>query len=101
MKFIDRFKLYFSDNTIKPTPTNLYSINDTNYLRYKVMTKDNYIENVLNNMEAGMINENTISKIEENWDRVSKGYNFVIAVGRYDSSMIYSVEYFNKHVVGR
>lgn len=104
MKLIDKFKQYFIDDTIIPTSTNLYSVYDTNTngLRYKVMTKDNYIEYMLNNKGYEMmISENAISKIEENWNRLSKGYNFVIAVGRYDSLMFYSVEYFNKQVAGR
>ncbi|MBU5290003.1 hypothetical protein AALJ34_16990 [Paraclostridium bifermentans] len=98
MKFINAFKTYFSENTIEPTPTNLYSINDINYLRYKVITKDNYIEYMLSKIGAGRI---TVNNVIENWYKLSNGYNFVIAVGRYESLDFYNVEYFNTYVIGR
>lgn len=98
MKLIDKFKQYFNDDTIEPAPTILYSMDYANYQKYKVITKDNYIEYMLSKIGAGRI---TVNNVIENWYKLSNGYNFVIAVGRYESLDFYNVEYFNTYVIGR
>lgn len=100
MNWFEKIKNYFINDTIESSVTNLYFRNNINNFRYKVMTKDNYIEYMLNKREAETINKNTVSCIIERWNKVSKGYNFVIAAGNCNSSMIYSVDYFNEHIVG-
>ncbi|MEG2787363.1 MAG: hypothetical protein RR942_06025 [Romboutsia sp.] len=74
------------------------TIND---FRYKVITKDEYIQYRLNEMEASRINKNTVDTIVDHWDKTRGKYNFIIAAGKYESLMFYSIEYFNEHVLGR
>ena len=74
------------------------NIND---FRYKVITKDEYIQYRLNEMKAINIDKNTVDTILDNWNKTRGKYNFIIAAGKYESLMFYSIEYFNEHVLGR
>ena len=85
----------------KPQPIGLINTKLINIecFQYRVMTKDDFIRYRVNRLEACIINKNTFKKIEESWNRIRKGYNFVIAVGNTDL-MFYSVDVFNEHVGG-
>lgn len=68
-------------------------------LDYRIITKEEYKKIRLNSVSASSICEGMIKQIDEEWDRLRKGYNFVIVVGLEDKPMFYSVEYFNEHVL--
>lgn len=59
---------------------------------YEVLTKDKYIEYRLCGMNPCNISKETKKILQDRWDKLRKGYEFVILVG----DMIYSVDYFNE-----
>jgi hypothetical protein len=62
---------------------------------YKIFTKDDYMRYMLSGVKACSIDSEFIKHINEMWDRISNGNNFLIAVGREDNLMFYSVDGFN------
>ena len=94
----EKFIKYINKPLPKPPIKGTSNLND---FRYKVITKDAYIEYKLNEAKCYGINKNTVGKIIKFWDKLRKGYNFVIGVGKDEYTMFYSVEYFNEHVLGR
>ncbi|MCW6079265.1 hypothetical protein [Clostridium sporogenes] len=68
-------------------------------LDYRVITKEEYKKIRLNSVSASSICEGMVKQIDKNWDRLRKGYEFVIAAGIEGDGMFYSVEYFNKHIL--
>lgn len=66
---------------------------------YKIFTKDDFIRYMVNSKKASQINKNAFKRSEEIWDEWRKGYNFMIAVGN-EQLMFYSIESFNKCVIG-
>ncbi|ABS40818.1 hypothetical protein [Clostridium botulinum] len=68
-------------------------------LDYRIITKEEYKKIRLNSVSASSICEGMIKEIDKNWDRLRKGYDFIIAVGLGDKPMFYSVEYFNEHIL--
>lgn len=68
-------------------------------LDYRVITKEEYKKIRLNSVSASSICKGMIKEIDKNWDRLRKGYDFVIAAGLEDKPMFYSIEYFNEHVL--
>ncbi|APQ68132.1 hypothetical protein RSJ8_2896 [Clostridium botulinum] len=68
-------------------------------LDYRVITKEEYKKIRLNSVSASSICEGMVKQIDEEWDRLRKDYNFVIAAGLKDKPMFYSVEYFNGNVL--
>lgn len=59
---------------------------------YEVLTKDKYIECRLCGINPCNISKETKKILQDRWDKLRKGYEFVILVG----DMIYSVDYFNE-----
>ncbi|HCL4447457.1 TPA: hypothetical protein N2D04_002518 [Clostridium botulinum] len=68
-------------------------------LDYRIITKEEYKKIRLNSVSASSICEGMIKEIDKNWDSLRKGYDFVIAAGIEGDGMLYSVEYFNGHVL--
>ena len=62
---------------------------------YKILTKDKYIEYRLCGIDPWRIKKDTIKVLQKQWDKLRKGYEFVILAG----DMIYDVDYFNKYVL--
>lgn len=93
-------EIKYTDRTIPPPKQNLRGKNLNNF-EYKVMAKGDFIKYILNSMEANRINENTINNIVYRWDELRDSYNFIIAVGKIENMMFYSVDYFNEHILGR
>lgn len=67
---------------------------------YKIFTKEDFKRYMLSKANASEINKRFISVINEDWDKIRKGYNFIIAVGQDNNLMFYSVEYFNQKILG-
>ncbi|EPY2286628.1 hypothetical protein ACXAT6_003907 [Clostridium sporogenes] len=65
---------------------------------YKIFTRDDYKRYRLSRMKAPSITAGFIKTIEDSWLQTSKGYNFIIGVGK-NELMFYSVSYFNEHVL--
>lgn len=65
---------------------------------YRIFTRDDYKKYRLSGMEAWNIRKDTIDFINETFDHISGGYNFIIAIGKC-KLMFYSVEYFNKNIL--
>lgn len=63
--------------------------------RYRVVTKDDFIRY----MATCNKTENAFKTAKDRWDRIRKGYNFVIAVGNEDL-MFYSIDSFNELIGG-
>ncbi|MDB8986927.1 hypothetical protein PN594_18920 [Parabacteroides merdae] len=97
----EKFIKYINKPLPKPPKQTIKRTSNLNDFRYKVITKDAYIEYKLNEAKCYGINKNTVGEIIKFWDKLRKGYSFVIAVGKDEYTMFYSVEYFNKHVLGR
>lgn len=68
-------------------------------LDYRIITKEEYKKIRLNSVSALSICKGMIKEIDKDWDRLRKGYDFVIAVGIEGDCMLYSVEYFNERVL--
>ncbi|MBA4509940.1 hypothetical protein H1057_18140 [Clostridium sporogenes] len=68
-------------------------------LDYRIITKEEYKKIRLNSVSASSICEGMIKEIDKNWDRLRKGYDFVIAAGIEGDGMFYSVDCFNEHVL--
>ncbi|WP_053293670.1 hypothetical protein [Clostridium botulinum] len=69
-------------------------------LGYRIYTKEDYKRYLLSNSKACDM-KCIINSFEEHWQRMSKGYNFIVGVGKEDRSMmVYSVEHFNDNVLG-
>ncbi|WP_051540311.1 hypothetical protein [Clostridium ihumii] len=66
---------------------------------YRIFTKDDYKRYRLSGMKAREISKGAIECINDSFEKIGKGENFVIGVGR-DSLMFYSIEYFNKNILG-
>ncbi|RUT55713.1 hypothetical protein NPD9_1704 [Clostridium botulinum] len=77
----------------KPKPPGRQAID------YKIFTRDDYKRYRLSRMKASNITTGTIKFIEDSWNKISKGYNFIIGVGKEEQLMFYSVQYFNEHVL--
>lgn len=90
-----------TDRTIPPPPKQNLRDGKINNFEYKVISKDDFIKYRLNSMKASRIDKNTIDKIIYRWDELRDGYNFVIAVGKIENMMFYSVECFDEHILGR
>ncbi|KEH91575.1 hypothetical protein Z962_p0102 (plasmid) [Clostridium botulinum C/D str. BKT12695] len=69
-------------------------------LGYRIYTKEDYKRYLLANSKAECNMNGIIKNFEEHWQRISKGYNFIVGVGKESSMMVYSVEYFNDNVLG-
>ncbi|GAA0865927.1 hypothetical protein [Paraclostridium tenue] len=80
-----------------PQPIRLINTGITNMesYRYRVVTKDDFIRY----MATCNKTENAFKTAKDRWDRIRKGYNFVIAVGNEDL-MFYSIDSFNKLIGG-
>ena len=89
----------FEENIIKKSERIKAGINDINgfVYGYKIVTKDGFISYHMNNKKPSMINENSFKEAESMWNKIRKGYNFVIAVGKEDL-IFYSVKKFNEHL---
>ncbi|WP_231169737.1 hypothetical protein [Clostridium botulinum] len=73
---------------------------DNTLLGYRIYTKEDYKRYLLSNSKAHYM-KGIIEDFEKRWETISKGYNFIIGVGKEDKSMmVYSVEYFNDNVLG-
>lgn len=94
-------EIKYTDRTIPPPPKQSLRGENINNFEYKVISKDDFIKYRLNSMKASRIDKNTIDKIIYRWDELRGGYNFIIAVGKIENMMFYSVEYFDEHVIGR
>ncbi|MGX7745682.1 hypothetical protein [Rhodopseudomonas parapalustris] len=68
---------------------------------YKIFTKDDYVRYNLSALKACEQDSNIVDNIINLWDKISKGYNFIIGVGINTDLMFYSVEYFNDNVLGQ
>ncbi|HCL4578784.1 TPA: hypothetical protein N2D80_003508 [Clostridium botulinum] len=68
-------------------------------LDYRIITKEEYKKIRLNSVSASSICEGVIKEIDKNWDRLRKGYDFVIEAGIEGDGMFFSVEYFNEHIL--
>lgn len=68
---------------------------------YKLFTKDKFKEYMLSKMKDCNISEDYIKGLDKNWNNISKGFNFAIAVGQEDHLMFYSVMKFNNDVLER
>lgn len=64
---------------------------------YRILTRDKLLEE-LSRRDACRINQRAKDEILRSFDRIAKGYNFIIAVGEPEP-MYYSVEYFDKNVL--
>ncbi|MGU9539248.1 hypothetical protein ACQX0N_09740 [Clostridium tepidum] len=71
---------------------------DRKEIDYRIFTKDDYKRYTLSRMKASNIKKDTVKFISERWENISKGYNFIIGVGK-NELMFYSVSYFNEHVL--
>lgn len=60
-----------------------------NLNNYRVIFKEEFIKNFLYMNKPCNLN---IKFLNERWEKISKGYNFIIGIGEH----YYSVEYFNK-----
>ncbi|MBY6835986.1 hypothetical protein FDG50_00390 [Clostridium botulinum] len=58
-------------------------------LEFEIWDKQTYIK-YLKDLDI-----NNIKKINEHWDNMRKGYNFII-VDKHDNNQHYSVEFFNE-----
>lgn len=65
---------------------------------FKIFTKEDYKRYRLRGLDAPSISRGTLKTIDKTWNKISKGYNFVIGVGKNDI-MFYSVEYFNDNIL--
>lgn len=101
MKIGNGIHIKFTNKPLPRPPKQPKGTSNLNGFRYKVITKDVYIEYKLNEAERYGINKNTVGEIIKFWDKLRKEYNFVIGVGKDEYTMFYSVEYFNEHVLGR
>ena len=81
----------------KPQPIRLINTAITNMesYRYRVVTKDDFIRY----MATCNKTKNAFKTAKDRWDRIRKGYNFVIAVGNEDL-MFYSIDSFNELIGG-
>lgn len=95
-------KKIFKEDQVEVMPMNYnlitYKLDDK--FKYEIFTKDKYIEYRLNKLD-GMDIKKARKGIEESWDRIRKGYNFIIGVGKKTDLMFYSIEYFNNSVIGK
>lgn len=79
-------------DSIKPMEYNLITLNESGY---RILTKDKYVEWCLGRKGKGA-GEATVKFLEENWDKIRKGYEFVVLIG----DTVLNVEYFNNVVLG-
>lgn len=96
------FKRIFKEAQVETvTPVyNLIDYRSNDLLKYEIFTKEKYMEYSLNRLD-GIEIKKSIKGIEERWNKIRKGYNFIIGVGKKPDLMFYSVEYFDKHILGR
>lgn len=67
---------------------------------YRIYTKEDYRRYLLSNYKIGEL-ETILRHFEEHWQTISKGYNFIIGIGKEDRTMdIYDIGYFNNKVLG-
>ncbi|WP_051539848.1 hypothetical protein [Clostridium ihumii] len=66
---------------------------------YRIFTKDDYKRYRLAGMKAWEISKGAVEFINDSFEKIGKGEKFIIGVGR-DSIMFYSIEYFNKNILG-
>lgn len=78
-------------------PIRLISTGITNMesYRYRVVTKDDFIRY----MATCNKTKNAFKTAKDRWDKIRKGYNFVIAVGN-EELMFYSIDLFNELIGG-
>lgn len=67
---------------------------------YIILTKDDYKRYMLSFMKPCDITTKYIKILDENWQIISKGFNFIIGIGQVDDLMFCSVEYFNEKILG-
>ena len=69
------------------------------YYSYEIFTKDDYMRYYLTRCRG---NETYYSSknLSTYWEKLSKGYGFIIATGERNNPMFYSVEFFNNEVLG-
>lgn len=65
---------------------------------YRILTRDKFLEEELSRRDACKINQRAKDEILRSFDRIAKGYNFIIAVGE-PTPMYYSVGFFDKNVL--
>lgn len=68
-------------------------------LDYRIITKEEYKKIRLNSVIDACICKGIIKEIDKNWNALRKGYDFVIAAGREEKPMLYSVPYFNENIL--
>lgn len=61
--------------------------------KYRILTRDKFIEEMLCSDK-----QIDIDNVLEIWNRLSKGYEFIIIAGKNEST--YSVKYFNDNILG-
>lgn len=65
---------------------------------FKIFTKEDHKRYMLKDAEASKV-DRQLKLANKMWNEISKGYNFIIGVGKNDM-MFYSVEYFSNEVLG-
>ncbi len=64
---------------------------------FKIFTKEDHKRYMLKDAEDNEVSKR-LKLADKVWGEISKGYNFIIGVGK-DEVMFYSVEYFNNNVL--
>lgn len=72
---------------------------DTSKEQYKIVTQSDFIGYKLSKLSAVQITKNTVNNLKRSWDKMSCGFNFMIAVGK-EELMFYSPQYFSKNILG-
>lgn len=66
---------------------------------YKIFTKDDYIKYNLSDKKSSFISKEYIKILNDEWDKLSKDFNFIIGVWEENNLMFCSVEYFNNNIL--
>lgn len=93
-KKFKKIKDDFKDEGIIIVPNNFKAIPIEDN-KYKILTKDMYIEHRLCGMNLCDVSKSTINTLYEQWEKTRNGYEFVILAG----DMFYDVDYFNKYIL--
>ncbi|UUR88522.1 hypothetical protein [Clostridium perfringens] len=70
--------------------------NNINKNEYEVITKEQFVKEYLCSNEPFEVAISFRRELEERWEKISKGFNFVIRAGKN----LYSVDYFNEKILG-
>ncbi|HBI7026659.1 TPA: hypothetical protein K8M70_000290 [Clostridium perfringens] len=81
---VSKLKIEIDSNKLKKVLAPILNLNN-----YRIIFKEEFMKEFLYMNEPYNVNGKILN---ERWEKISKGYNFIIGIGEH----YYSVEYFNK-----